>query len=48
MSNEMIEEMVEEIMRQLGGSNYNDYASEETREKYRKMLQENEKKESEK
>ena len=38
MSNEAIEELVEEIMRMNGYSSYEDYANEELREKYRKML----------
>ena len=38
MSNEAIEEMVEEIMRMYHSDNYNDYNNEEIREHYRQML----------
>lgn len=42
MSNEAIEEMVEDIMRMYHFGNYEEYNSEELREKYRKMLKEGE------
>lgn len=40
MTNEALEEFVEEIMRQYHMGNYEDYNSEELRDKYRKMLKE--------
>ena len=40
MSNEAIEEMVEDIMRCYHMGSYDDYVNEELREKYRKMLKE--------
>lgn len=40
MDSEMLEEMVEDIMRSYHMKNYEEYSSEELREKYRKMLQE--------
>lgn len=40
MSKETIEIMVEEIMRQYHMESYEDYSNEELREKYRKMLEE--------
>lgn len=42
MTNEAIEEMVEEIMRDLSNGNYELYNSEELREHYRQLLKENE------
>ena len=38
MSNEMIEQVVEEIMRLYHFGNYDEYSSEELRESYRQML----------
>lgn len=40
MSNEAIEAMVEEIMRQISMYDHDKYSDETLREKYRKMLQE--------
>jgi hypothetical protein len=42
MTNEAIELMVEEIMRQYHFGDFDAYNSEELRAKYRKMLQEDE------
>ena len=42
MTKEMLEEMVEEIMRMYHMGNYEDYSNEELREKYRQMLIEKE------
>lgn len=45
MSNEMVELLVEEIMRKYHMGSYEEYASEELREKYRqKLLKEEEEK----
>ena len=40
MTNEMLEELVEEVMRCYHMGNYEEYSSEELREKYRQMLKE--------
>jgi len=42
MSNEVIEEMVEEIMRMRGDASYEDYNNEELREHYRELLRKEE------
>ena len=44
MSNEAIEEMVEEIMRTRSDGDYNVYNNEELRDHYRQMLKEGSKK----
>lgn len=40
MNNEVLEMMVEEIMRIMGYNSYEDYNNEELREKFRQMLRE--------
>ena len=40
MTNEAIEAMVEEVMRDISFGDYTKYNNEELREKYRKMLRE--------
>jgi hypothetical protein len=40
MSNEVLEMMVEEVMRMSGYNSYEDYNNEELREKFRRMLRE--------
>lgn len=40
MSNEVLEMMVEEVMRMSGYNSYEDYNNEELREKFRQMLRE--------
>jgi hypothetical protein len=46
MDKEMIEELVEEIMRQCHFTSYEEYTNEELREKYRRMLTEENKEKS--